>query len=106
MSAEEFWQGDPKLAESYREAYKLERERKNQELWLQGIYFLKALGCALHGSDESPYPDKPVPLTDEERKVREQREQENANADFEAVMMSFASSINQKFKQKGEASDG
>ncbi len=106
MSAEEFWQGDPRLAESYREAYKIQRDRKNQQLWLQGLYFLKALGCAVHGSEKSPYPDEPVPLTDGERKARERREQENANADFEAAMMSFASSINKKFEKKGEAKIG
>lgn len=106
MTAEEFWRGDPKLAESYHEAYKLERERRNQELWLQGLYFLKALGCALNGSAESPYPDEPVPLTEEERKILDERERRSADASFEAMMMSFASDMNTKFEKKGEAGNG
>lgn len=105
MTAEEFWRGDPKLAESYREAFKIQKERKNQELWLQGLYFLKALDAAING-EKAPYPDEPVPLTKEAREVQEQREQESANASFEAAMMSFASSVNKKFEKRGEAKNG
>lgn len=108
MSAKDYWQGDPKLAESYREAYKLERERKNQELWLQGVYFLSAAACAVNGSQKSPYPDEPLPLTAEENKAQETRRQREHDAEFEASMMSFMADANRKYEEKkgGAVGDG
>lgn len=102
MSEKDYWQGDPKLVESYREAYKLAKERKNQELWLQGVYFLKATACAVNGSNKSPYPDEPLPLSVEESNEQIERKQRIKDAEFEASMMSFMASANEKFSGERE----
>ena len=43
MTPEQFWDGDCQLTESYRRADELKQRRRNQDLWLQGMYFYEAL---------------------------------------------------------------
>lgn len=85
MSSEEYWNGDADMVKYYREADELQRERKNQELWLQGLYVYQAvanLSPILHafakrGTKAEPYPDKPFPITPKElREEKERKERE------------------------------
>ncbi len=41
---------DPWIVQAYREAHKLRRKMKNEELYVNGIYTLKALSVALHNA--------------------------------------------------------
>ena len=43
MTEEQYWDRDCCLVKFYREAEEIRRERVNQELWLQGMYFYDAL---------------------------------------------------------------
>ena len=43
MTPDQYWDGDPALVKYYRKADELKWERKNQELWLQGMYFYEAI---------------------------------------------------------------
>lgn len=79
MTADEFWNQDCLLTEYYRKAFEMKKNRKNEELWLQGLYVYNAL-CAvsplLHafakdGTTASPYLDRPIPLTKKEAEERE-----------------------------------
>ena len=47
MTHEQFWFDDPWLCVTYREANRLRTERRNEELWLQGLYNFNALQAAL-----------------------------------------------------------
>lgn len=38
-----FWEGEPILAKSYREAYRLSRDRANFDSWLLGAYMYEVL---------------------------------------------------------------
>ncbi len=76
MTPEQYWEGDPALAKYYRQADTMRLERRNQELWLQGMYIYEAI-CdaspilrpfAKKGTRPQPYPDKPYPITDKQRK--------------------------------------
>ena len=92
MSPTEYWEGDPKLAQYYRKAYRLKQEEANQNAWLQGLYFYDALSTALHnalrGMGKNPppakdYAKKPYELfrkekTSEERALEVEQEQEKA----------------------------
>ena len=90
MTPEQYWDGDPSLPKYYRKAYELQRKRKNEELWLQGMYIYEALcdvspimnGFAKKGTKPHHYTDRPYSLTkeyrEEERKIREQRDREKA----------------------------
>ena len=106
MTPDQFWNDDPMLAKYYRQAHSLELERKNQELWLQGLYVYEALcdvspilqAMAKKGTKARPYPDRPYSITDTQRK-REKEEQERKVADKgKAFMERLMMQNNQKFK--------
>ena len=108
MSPEQYWDGDPVLATHYRKAEELRRKRRNEELWLQGMYIYEALcdvspimnAFAKRGTRPRPYPDHPYALTskerDDERVLREKQEREKARKYMEAKM----AAINKRFKSK------
>lgn len=92
MTHEQYWQGDPWLVWTYTKAHELNREMRNQEMWMQGMYFYQALstalanfGNALAGKRRAhkthDYLKEPIrirPLTDEEKlqeRIRVREEQ-------------------------------
>ena len=106
MTPEQYWDGDPSLVKYYRKSDEISRERRNQELWLQGMYIYEALcdvapvlhAFAKRGTKPAPYSDHPYALTKRERadeqKLREKREREKAKRYMEAKM----AAINKRFK--------
>ena len=80
MTYEEFWHGDPIMAYYYAEKYKLFRKRKNEEMWVNGIYTLNALQVALNNAfnkHKVDYIKKPFdifPKTDMEIEMEKQAE--------------------------------
>ena len=108
MSPEQYWDGDPTLAKYYRQADEIKRTRRNQELWLQGMYIYEALcdvspvlnAFAKKGTKPNPYTGHPYPLSakdrDVEKKLQEQREREKARRYMESKM----ASLNKRFNSK------
>lgn len=108
MTPEQYWDGDPSLAKYYRQADELAQKRKNQDLWLQGMYIYEALcdvapilqAFAKKGTKATPYPDHPYSLTVKEReaenKLREKQEREKARRYMEAQM----AKLNKRFESK------
>ena len=47
MTWEQFWFGNPWIAEAYREAHLLRRKMINEELWLTGLYNQSAVGSVV-----------------------------------------------------------
>ncbi len=94
------------LVKYYRKADELRRKRRNEDLWLQGMYIYEALcdvspilhAFAKRGTKPAPYVDHPYALTnnerEEEKKIKAHREQENARRYMEAKM----AAINKRFK--------
>ncbi|NMC35250.1 MAG: hypothetical protein GYA36_22755 [Veillonellaceae bacterium] len=80
MTYDQYWNEDNTLTIYYRKAFELEKSRKNQELWLQGLYFYEALcdvspvlqAFAKAGTKPLPYLDKPYALSAKE--IKEQKE--------------------------------
>ena len=105
MTPEQYWDGDPMLAKYYRKADEIRQKRRNEELWLQGMYIYEALcdvapvvhAFAKKGSKPVPYPDHPYALTvhdrENEKKIKEQRDREKARRYMEAKM----AEINKRF---------
>lgn len=68
MSYEQYWNADPYLARDYRQAHKLRNEIRNQELWMQGMYFYNAVQTAVYnvfrdkGKQAEKYVEKPYEL--------------------------------------------
>ena len=88
MTEEQYWDKDCMLAKYYREADELRKERMNQELWLQGMYFYDAMSrlspilkaFAKAGTKPMPYVEDPYPITKKSAKENEEKK-EKAMAD-------------------------
>lgn len=67
---EEFWDGDYTRLKFYVQAHKLAVEQRNQELWLQGLYFYDGVSTALYnaflprGKTPKKYTEKPYRITE------------------------------------------
>lgn len=63
MSADEFWNCDPRMYRVYREKDRIENERKNELLWIAGAYVLEAIQTCL-STEKNPhrYPTEPFDL--------------------------------------------
>lgn len=110
MSAEQFWEGECFLVKAYREAERLRTDRKNQELWLQGLYIYEALcnvspvlhAFAKQGTKPLPYPSEPYPITEQQLK-RSQEEKEKQEWEKQKRSLEvMATIINNKFKEVRE----
>jgi hypothetical protein len=108
MTPEQYWEGDPTLAKYYRKAEEIRVEKRNQEMWLQGMYIYEAIcdaspilhAFAKRGTKPHPYTEKPYVINDTQRK-REDKSKEKAVFDKGKKMMeAFMKATNNKFKEK------
>ena len=102
MTYDEFWNQDVKLVEVYRKAMELRDKRRNQELWLQGMYIYEALCDAsplFRFSTKKgtvrpePYAKEPYPITEAEVKEREERRARLMEERLKAEFAAFAQQI-------------
>ena len=71
MTYQEYWYGHPEITKFYRDAHILKNKSRNQELWLQGKYFVEAIATALDPK-KNKYPKEPYeiyPKTEAEKKA-------------------------------------
>ena len=94
MSYAEYWEGDSRLAQYYRKAYRIKQDEINNNAWLQGMYVYDAISTALHnalrgmGKSKPPakdYAKQPYELykknkTEQEKSKEVEIEQEKAAA--------------------------
>lgn len=99
MSPKEYWEGSAELTKAYEKAYKLKKEERNFEFWLQGLYFYHALNVALNNifSSGTPaeYMSEPIrlfPPTEEE--IEEEQKKEAAK--LEATLNAFAERVKKR----------
>ena len=94
MTLEQFWDEPPFLAEVYRKAYRLKRETENENAWLYGLYVYDAIAVCManvfskRGAKKQNYTEKPFdifPLTEEQKKRREQEEYRKMDAALRAM---------------------
>ena len=107
MTPTEYWDESPFLAVAYREAYRLKRKIDNEQAWLQGLYVMDAFAVCLgnafskRGSKKLTYTEKPIdifPLTEEEKALRLQEENEKMQKAMELMMRKQR----KRNKQKGD----
>ena len=84
MSYDEFWTCEPERYVVYRKAYELNRKRRNEDLWLQGLYNFKAISTAISNvhldgkhHELNKYFEKPIELF-EKTKTKEKSDVEVA----------------------------
>jgi hypothetical protein len=111
MTYEQYWDGDCTLVKYYRRAEELRNEKRNQELWLQGMYIYEALcdvspvlhAFAKSGAKPIPYSSKPYAINEKQiREAREDKERalvEKGKRFMEAIMQSN----NKRFEGKTQS---
>lgn len=79
MNYEQYWYDDPMLINSYIKAEEIRQVKKNNELWLQGLYVYIAIGDLVpvlnpfsKDHKAKKYLDKPIPITQREQEAYEQ----------------------------------
>ena len=112
MSYAEFYDGDPTLVISYREAYLQLRWQQNHDLWLQGRYIYDAL-CAVYpwfrlsfkGGEikAEPYVEEPYPLTEKDAEERREREEKKQ---YEEMLRQHQAQVAAMRKRAGEKEHG
>ena len=114
MSYAEFWDQDVDMVKAYRTAYELQEKRRNQELWLQGMYFYEALCDASplfrfsmkKGTIKpEPYIKEPYPITAAEVREREEREARKKEERLKAEFAAFAERMRKKMPQEAHSQD-
>ena len=113
MTYEQYWDGDVEMTVGYRKALDRRREWQNQMLWLQGLYFYKALYAIMPAlsiktkAQIEPYLEEPIPITvkaEKEKKERDERRQFDENF---AALQRLATAFNAKYQKKGgESTNG
>ena len=112
MTYEQYWEGDSSLVKYYRDAFLLQKDRKNEELWLQGMYIYEALcdvspilrAFVKKGTKPIEYSTRPYAITEKEIEKRKQEKLKAAYDKIKAKMSSFAVKFNAnmaKDKNKG-----
>ena len=113
MTYDQYWNGDPALVKDYRRADHLRKQRRNEEMWLQGLYIYEAIAdCSplLHafakgGVRAKPYVSEPFPLTKKEVEERKDRDARRKREEMVAQMEAWTEKINQQIA-KGVKTDG
>ena len=105
MSYEDFWDGEPEKAKFYRDKAKWDTKRKNQELWLQGIYVYEAIMDAApilnpfsKKKKAIPYRSEPIPLNDVESKKEKEQKHKKEMENGKQKMMEIMESWNRRFE--------
>lgn len=104
MTADEFWNQDCLLTKFYRKAHEYRQKRKNEELWLQGLYIYEALtdvAPVLHAFAKKdakplPYPNRPFPRTDKEAREREEADKK---ARYDQALAAMKARVQKKSKE-------
>lgn len=110
MPYELYWRGDCTLVKAYRKADEMRKKRKNEELWLQGLYVYEAICNAspiLHafakkGTTALPYPTEPYPITEADAKQREEDKDKRKFENNKEKMRAWAAAVNKQFQIKRE----
>ena len=111
MTYEQYWEGDCTLTKYYRKAEELRNDRRNQELWLQGMYVYEAIcdvapilhAFAKKGTKPTPYSTKPYPLNAKQSRRDEEEKQRKLTEKSRKLMEVMAASINKKFEGKAQS---
>ena len=111
MTYEQYWEGDCTLVKYYRQAEELRNEKRNQELWLQGMYVYEAIcdvspilhAFAKKGAKPTPYSTKPYPLNDKQSKRDEEEQRRRLTEKGKRFMEAMTESINKKFEGKTQS---
>ena len=104
MTYDLYWKGDTMATVAYRKKFDVDRENRNAELWLQGMYDYEAFGVVLgnafrkKGAKPVSYSKEPyriTPLTPEEEEEKKEQELQKAYAAFDRMISAQKAQGNQ-----------
>lgn len=115
MTYEQFWYGDPTIANMYLEAFKIKEKREAEKVkwmtWEQGLYVYEAIcdvSPILRAFSKStkplPYPEKPYGVENiqkEDKKLKEV-EKERDMYRTQIFFQNWANNMKKKFKERKE----
>ena len=113
MTYEDYWERDSCLVKAFREAYEMDKERTNEQMWLQGLYIYDAIlrvapilqAFAKGGTKPTPYVEKPYDISAKGvENTKKQKENETYNKG-KLFMERFKTLHNLAVKQKGGNKD-
>ena len=110
MTPEQYWNEDCCLVKYYRKAFRLQRERDNERLWLQGMYIYEALcdvspllrAFARKGTKAIEYSSEPYAITKEEIERRRVEKEKAKYEQIKAKTNAFAIRFNAMMVQRKE----
>ena len=104
MTWTQFWIDEPELTVAYRKSEMIKRRRKNEELWLEGIYVAEALSATVGNmftkGQKHQYPAEPFPITADEQQERREREERNRMERMKAAFIARSLHMNAKLGGK------
>ncbi len=108
MSEEQYWDRDCLLVKAFRKAEELKTDRKNQEMWLQGVYIYEALcrvspilhAFAKKGTKPAPYLSEPFAVSKKQAEGKEAAKVKKTYDKGKARMEGFMVQFNKKFEGK------
>ena len=104
MTWTQFWIDEPELTVAYRKSEMIKRRRKNEELWLEGIYVAEALSATVGNmftkGQKHQYPAEPFPITVDEQQERREREERNRMERMKAAFIARSLHMNAKLGGK------
>jgi hypothetical protein len=100
MTWTQFWIDEPELAVAYRKSEMIRKRRRNEELWLQGMYVAEALSATVGNmftkGDKHSYPAEPYPITEDEQRERREREEKARMERMKAAFIVRSLQVNTK----------
>ena len=111
MTYDQYWNDDPTLVKYYRKAAEIQKERRNEELWLQGMYIYEALcdvspilhAYAKKGTKPTPYSEKPYSITETQRKHEEEERARKIAEKGMRFMNAIMASTNKRFGEETQS---
>lgn len=108
MTEEQYWDRDCCLVKFYREAEEIRRERVNQELWLQGMYFYDALArvspilhaFAKKGTKAQPYVEEAYPINKKKMEDAQLKKEKAKSQKGVRYMQAYMVTNNKRFEER------
>lgn len=108
MTEEQYWDRDCCLVKFYREAEEIRRERVNQELWLQGMYFYDALArvspilhaFAKKGTKAQPYVEEAYPIKKKKMEDAQLKKEKAKSQKGVRYMQAYMVANNKRFEER------
>jgi hypothetical protein len=98
MTYEQFWFDVPELATYFRRSDDIRKRRTNEEMWFMGMYVAEAIASTVGNmftkGSKYPYPSEPKPITMDEVRERQEREQKIKMEQIKARFTARALSLN------------